>query len=101
MLTILKQDGKQSELTIDDQTKFTTPQGAAMADRLKDKRLTPGTHVKVVMGDGTAAKEIHMLIGGRRFMPAPTRSAKKPAVKDMSPDSKNKEEKKDPGTKEK
>jgi hypothetical protein len=101
VLTILKQDGKQSELTIEDQTKFTLPQGAAMADRLKDRRLTPGTHVKIVMGDGTAAKEVHMLIGGRRAMPAPARAAKKPAIKDISADPKQKEEKKDPGTKEK
>jgi hypothetical protein len=101
MLTILKQDGKQTELTIDGQTKLTTPQGAAIADGLKDKQLTPGTHVKLVMGDGTAVKEVHMLIGGRRAVPAPARAAKKAPAKEIEVDPKNKEEKKDPGTKEK
>jgi hypothetical protein len=101
VITILKPDGKQSELTIDDQTKFRTPQGAAMAERLKDRRLTPGTHVRFVIGDGTAAKEVHVLVGGRRAMPAPARAAKKPAAKDISADPKIKDEKKDPGTKEK
>jgi hypothetical protein len=100
VVTILKQDGKQTELTIDGQTKLTTPQGAAIADGLKDRRLTPGTHVKLVMGDGTAIKEVHMLIGGRRAVPAAAPAAKKPAAKDVSADPK-KEDKKDPGTKEK
>jgi hypothetical protein len=100
MLTILKQDGKQAELTTDGQTKFTTPQGAAIAEGLKNKQLTPGTHVKLVMGDGTAVKEVHMFIGGRRAVPAALPGAKKPPVKDVSADPK-KDDKKDPGTKEK
>jgi hypothetical protein len=100
MLTILKQDGKQTELTIDGHTKLTSPQGAAIADGLRNKQLTPGTHVKLVMGDGTAVKEIHMFIGGRRAVPAALPAAKKPPAKDVSADPK-KDDKKDSGTKEK
>ena len=98
VLTILKQDGKQTELTIDGETKFTTPQGAAIADGVKNKQLTPGTHVKLIMGDGTAVKEVHMFIGGRRAVPAP--AAKKAPAKE-SADPKNKYDKNDPGTKDK
>jgi hypothetical protein len=94
VLTILKQDGKQSELTFDDQTKFTTPQGVAMTtERLKKALLLPGIHVQLVMGEGTTLKEVHMLVGGRRDMP---RAAKKAPAKDVSADPKHKEDKKDP-----
>jgi len=99
VLTILKPDGKQSELTFDDQTKFTTPQDVAMTtDRLKKLFLLPGIRVQLAMGDGTTIKELHMVVGGRRDIP---RTAKKAPVKDTSADPKNKDEKKDPGTKDK
>jgi hypothetical protein len=97
VLTVLKPDGKQSELTFDDQTKFTTPQDVAMTtDRLKKLLLLPGVRVHLAMGDGTTIKELHMVVGGRRDIP---RTAKKAPVKDTSSDPKNKEDKKDPGSK--
>ncbi len=104
-LTILKSDGKQSELTFDDQTKFTTPQDVAMTtDRLKKLLLLPGIHVQLAMGDGTTIKAVHMLVGDRRDIPRQKKAPVKDTstdTKDKSSDPKNKEEKKDPGTKEK
>jgi hypothetical protein len=99
VLTVMKQDGKQMELSIDEQTKVTSPQGAASADGVKDRRLTPGTHVKLFIRDGMVVKEVHVLIGGRRAVSVPPPTPRNAPAKDKTSDPKIKGDKRESSTK--
>jgi hypothetical protein len=85
-------DGKQTDLTIDDQTQFIGPRGGVSKEGIKDDRLRVGAQLKITM-DGKTVKEIHLPYRNARERLEKERGSRTPATKDGIPADKK------PGTK--
>ncbi len=102
-------DGKLTDLTIDNDTKFVGSRGEVSDQGIKDTRVRPGMQIKLVM-DGQSVKEVRLPnrnLRERRLgatkSPAPTDS-KPPAStdsKEIKPVNKDKDDKKGASTKDK